>query len=137
MAEFVMKDLWAKAGVDGVEVESAAMRTDEIGNDTHRGTKAELQRRGIPFSRRAAWLLTREKAKNYDLIVAMDEANMRDLQRRLAPEDLPKIRKILSFAGLDRDVADPWYTGDFVATYEDVLLGTTAILEWIESQRIR
>lgn len=128
MAEFVMKDLLAKAGVTGVEVESAAMRTDEIGSDTHPGTKAELRRHQIPFSPRRAWLLTREKAKSYDLIVAMDEANMRDLRRRLDPDDLPKIRKLLTFANLDRDVADPWYTGDFEATYRDVILGTECIL---------
>ena len=129
MAEFVMKDMLAKTRRDDVVVESAALHTDEIGSDIHYGTRRELTRHGVPFSPRRAWLLSREAASGYDLIVGMDEANMRDLRRLVDASDLPKLRKLLDFAGIDRDVADPWYTGDFDATYADVVAGCAAMLK--------
>ena len=121
-----MKDLLAKAGRDDVVVESAALHTDEIGSDTHYGTKRELARHGIPFAPRRAWLLVADRIPEYDLVIGMDGANMCDL-RRLAGEG-PKFRKLLEFAGSGRDVADPWYTGDFEATYADVANGCAALL---------
>lgn len=124
-----MKDLLEKAGAKGVEVESAAMHTDEIGNDIHPGTRRMLVKYGVPFAPRQAWLLTAAKAKQYDLIVGMDSYNMADLRRRLDPSDWPKTHLLLEFAGISRDVADPWYTGDFEATWSDILLGCRAILE--------
>lgn len=132
MAEFVMKELLRRAGRDDVEVESAALHTDEIGSDTHRGTKAKLREKGIPFSPRAAWLLTPAKAREYDLVIGMDDYNMADLRRLVYPDDLPKLRRLLSFAGAERPIADPWYTGDFDATYDDVLEGCTALLASLE-----
>ena len=129
MAEFVMKDMLAKAGRDDVAVESAALHTDEIGSDIHHGTRSELTRHGVPFSPRRAWLLTTDKVRDYDLVIGMDGANMRDLKRIADPADAPKLRRLLDFAGIDRDVADPWYTGDFEATYADVVAGCSALLE--------
>ena len=128
MAEFVMKDLLAKAGRNDVLVESAALHMDEIGSDTHRGTKRELVRHGVPFAPRRAWLLTASRASEYDLIVGMDRANMADLRRLLGPDGIAKCRKLLDFANIDRDVADPWYTDDFEATYSDVIAGCEALL---------
>ena len=129
MAEFVMKDLLAKAGRSDVVVESAAMHEDAIGCDTHRGTRVKLDEKGIPHPRREAWLLTAEKAAEYDLIVGMDRYNMADLEFLVRPEDRGKLKKLLSFAGSNRDVADPWYTGNFDETYDDVLLGCQALLD--------
>lgn len=129
MAEFVMKDLLAKAGRDDVVVESAALHTDEIGSDTHRGTRAVLAKKGVPFSARRAWLVDAAKASSYDYLVAMDDYNVADLKRLVYPSDLPKIRKLLSFAGKTRDIADPWYTGDFEITYLDVLEGCMALMK--------
>ena len=129
MAEFVMKDLLAKAGRDDVAVESAALHTDEIGSDTHYGTKRELARHGIPFAPRSAWLLSAAKAREYDLLVGMDDYNIADLRRLVSPEDAGKIRKLLSFAGSERDIADPWYTGNFDQTYADIFEGCTALLK--------
>ena len=126
-----MKDLLRRAGRNDVEVESAALHTDEIGSDIHRGTRAKLQEKGIPFSPRAAWLLTAEKAHGYDLLVGMDDLNLADLRRLVRPEDQPKVRSLQSFAGSDRPIADPWYTGDFDATYDDVIEGCTALLAFI------
>ena len=130
MAEFVMKELVRKAGMEeAVEVESAAMHTDEIGSDIHRGTRAKLTQMGVPFSRRAAWLLTSEKAHGYDYLVGMDDMNIADLKRLVHPEDRAKIFKLLSFAGSTRDIADPWYTGNFDETYDDVQAGCAALLK--------
>ena len=129
MAEFVMKDLLRKAGRDDVIVESAALHTDEIGHDIHRGTREKLREMGVPFAPRAAWLLTAAKAREYDLLVGMDSYNMADLRRLVYPEDLGKVRKMMSFAGSDRDVADPWYTGNFDETWDDVVAGCRGILE--------
>lgn len=129
MAEFVMKHLAAAAGRDDISVESAALHTDEIGSDVHRGTRAKLRDMNVPFTSRAAWLLTPDKAREYDLLVGMDDYNIADLRRLVYPEDLPKVRKLLSFAGSPRSIADPWYTGNFDETYDDVLEGCTALLE--------
>ena len=135
MAEFVMKDLLAKAGITDVSVESAALRTDEIGNDIHYGTRGILVKYGIPFTHRAAWQLTAAKVSEYDMVVGMDAYNMADLKRLVYPEDMGKVFKMLELTGLSRDVADPWFTGNFEETYEDVLAGCTAILESIIKDR--
>lgn len=128
MAEFVMKHLAAKAGRADLVVASAALHADEIGSDVHPGTRAQLAAHGVPFAPRAAWLLTPPQADSYDLLVGMDDANVADLRRLVRPEDRRKIRRLLDFAGLGRAIADPWYTGDFDATYADVLAGCTALL---------
>ena len=106
MAEFVMKDLLRRAGRDDVVVESAALHEDEIGSDTHRGTRAKLDEAGIPHPRRAAWLLTAGKAAEYDLIIGMDRYNMSDLNRLVHPEDRGKLRKLLSFTGSESSSAE-------------------------------
>lgn len=128
MAEFVMKKLLADAGRDDIKVESAALHTDEIGSDIHYGTRAKLREMGIPFAPRAAWLLTAAKAKEYDLLIGMDSYNIADLKRLVFPEDLPKVHSLLSYAGSERSIADPWYTGNFDETYDDVLAGCKALL---------
>ena len=134
MAEFVMKELVRRAGRDDIVVESAALHTDEIGNDIHYGTRRKLQAECIPFAPRRAWLLTAAKAREYDLLIGMDDYNMADLRRLVFPEDAGKIKKLLSFAGSERDIADPWYTGNFDQTYADVLEGCTALLEHLDGR---
>ena len=129
MAEFVMKELVRRAGRGDIVVESAALHTDEIGNDIHYGTRRKLQAEGIPFAPRRAWLLTAAKAREYDLLIGMDDYNIADLRRLVFPEDAGKIKKLLSFAGSERDIADPWYTGNFDQTYADILEGCTALLK--------
>jgi protein-tyrosine phosphatase len=82
----------------------------------------------VPFEKRAAWLLTAAKASEYDLIVGMDDYNIADLKRLVYPDDMGKIRKLLEYTGEKRDVRDPWYTGNFDETYDDVLAGCKALL---------
>lgn len=134
MAEFVLKDLLAKAGRTDVVVESAALHTDEIGSDIHWGTRQKLTEMGISFSPRAAWLLTAAKAREYDLLVGMDRYNLADLRHLVYPEDLPKVRLLMEFAGEDREVADPWYTRNFDATWDDVQKGCRGILKALDGK---
>ena len=133
MAEFVMKELVRRAKITRIEIESAALHTDEIGSDIHHGTRAKLKAMGIPFSPRAAWQLSAAKAHEYDLLIGMDTYNVADLRRLVNPEDLPKIHRLLEFAGREADIADPWYTGDFDATYNDVLKGCKALLAQLKN----
>ena len=131
MAEFVMKDM-VRAGLeDRFLIASKAARRDELGNDTHYGTKAKLRQMGVPFAKRRATLLDRSDYDAYDYLIGMDEENMRDMLRLFGGDPNGKIYKLLRFADEDRDVADPWYTGNFDETYEDVLKGCTALLRMI------
>lgn len=132
MAEFVMKDMVRKAGLETrFVIESKAARRDELGNDTHYGTKAKLRQMGIPFAKRRATLLSKADYAAYDYLIAMDAENVHDMLRLFGGDPNGKIYKLLRFADEDRDVADPWYTGNFDETYEDVLKGCTALLRMI------
>ncbi len=128
-----MKDLLRKAGRTDVEVASAALHTDEIGSDIHRGTRAILTQKGVPFTPRRAWLLSARQAREYDLLIGMDAYNRADLKRLVYPEDQAKIHTLLEFAGSPRDIADPWYTGNFDITYADVVKGCAALLATLQS----
>ncbi|WP_101722506.1 low molecular weight protein-tyrosine-phosphatase [Eggerthella timonensis] len=129
MAEFVMKDLVARHGLsDRFVIASAATHDDEIGSPVHHGTRAVLEAQGIDCSGKTARRLRRADAEEWDLFVGMDEANMRDMRRQLGREAEDRCFKLLEFADSDRDVADPWYTGDFDATYDDVIAGCTGLL---------
>ena len=133
MAEFVMKDLVAKAGLeDKFYIESAATSREEIGNDTHYGTKQKLTEMGVPFARRAARQMTKEDYKEFDYIIGMDDANIRNINR-IAGGDLEgKVYRLLDFAGKSDSIADPWYTGNFDETWDDVLEGCQALLEQLK-----
>ena len=124
MAEFVMKDLVKKAGREGeFRIASAAVSREEIGNPVYPPARRELQKHGISCDGHAARQVTLADYQRFDRIYYMDQSNARWLSRML-PADPEKIRPLLS-----RDVADPWYTGDFAQTWEDILEGCTAILE--------
>lgn len=132
MAEFVMKDMVRKAGLETrFVIDSKAARRDELGNDTHYGTRAKLRQMGIPFAKRRATLLSKADYAAYDYLIAMDAENVHDMLRLFGGDPNGKIYKLLRFADEDRDVADPWYTGNFDETYEDVLKGCTALLRMI------
>ncbi len=134
MAEFVMKDLVRRAGRDGeIFVASAACRRDEIGSDTYLGTREKLDEMGVPYEKRRAVQITRDDYDGYDLIVAMDMENMRDLDRLSDGDPKKKLHRLMEFAGEERDVADPWYTGNFDVTYMDVLKGCKALLKSLPS----
>ena len=134
MCEFVMKDLVRRAGREGeIFVASAACRRDEIGANTYLGTREKLDEMGVPYEKRRAVQITRDDYDSYDLIVAMDMENMRDLDRLSGGDPKKKLHRLMEFAGEERDVADPWYTGNFDVTYMDVLKGCKALLKSLPS----
>ena len=123
IAEFVMKDLVAKAGRAGeFSIASAAVSREELGNPVYPPARRELARHGIACDGHAAHQITAREYEEYDYIYYMDRSNARYLQRLL-----PDTAKC--FPLLDRDVADPWYTGDFTQTWNDVVEGCTRIME--------
>ena len=129
MAEFIFKDMAAKLGRSAeFRVASAATSYEEIGNPVHPGTARVLDRLGISYKGKYAVHLEKSDYKKYDLLVCMDSSNVRNTLRIIGGDPDKKVHKLLSFAGLDRDVADPWYTGNFEATYEDVLVGCRSLL---------
>lgn len=133
MAQSVFQDMVNKAGLtDRFEIDSAATSTEEIGNLPHHGTTAELRRHSIPIVPHRARQLTKADAKHFDYLIGMDTANIRNMRRMTGADD--KIYKLLAFADIGRDVADPWYTGDFAATYADVTLGCKMLLEKLKEE---
>ncbi|MBQ1949257.1 MAG: low molecular weight phosphotyrosine protein phosphatase [Treponema sp.] len=132
MAEFICRKLLKDAGRENeFHVESAATSTEEIGNDMHPGAKAELSKNGIPFEKRRARRITEDDYKNYDYLIGMDVENLYYMQRKWNKDPDDKVKLLLSYAGKDRDIADPWYTGNFSETYADLVEGLTQMLEKI------
>ena len=135
MAEFVMKDLARKAGLeDRFVIDSKAARRDELGNDTHYGTKAKLRQMGIPFTKRRATLISKADYAAYDYLIGMDTANIYDMLQAFGGDPEKKVYMLLDFAGENREVADPWYTGNFDATYEDVVKGCEGLLRFVQKE---
>lgn len=129
MAEFVLKDLVNKAGLDHVFIiDSAATSTEEIGNDIHSGTRTILKREGIPFSKRAARQITVADYDKYDFLVGMDEENLYYMNRRWNQDPKGKIKLLMEFTGIRRAIEDPWYTGNFNQVYLDIREGCEAIV---------
>jgi len=130
MAEFVMKDIVAKAGRSAeFEIASAATSTEELGNPVYPPARAKLAEHGIGCAGKTARQLTRADYNKYDLLIGMDSANIRNMTRICGGDTDGKIRLLLDYIGQHRDVADPWYTRDFEATWQDVLAGCTALLQ--------
>ena len=140
MAEFIFRDLLKKRGLDAdYEVASAATSTEEIGyngvgNPVYPPARAELLAHGIDPAGKRAVQLTQADYRHYDMLIGMDSANIRNMHRMLGGDPEGKITKLLSFAGREGDVADPWYTGAFDVTFRDVLDGCLGLLELLESE---
>ena len=133
MAEFVFKDIVEKSGIgDKFYVASAATSYEEIGNPVHYGTAKILDGLGISYSKKRAIHLEKSDYEKYDYLVCMDSANVRNTLRIVGDDSEKKIYKLLEFADSYEDVADPWYTGEFNKTYEDVLTGCKGLLSYIE-----
>ncbi len=123
-----MKELVRRAGRENdFLIESAATSREEIGNDMHYGAKQKLREVGIPFERRGARQITPADYERYDLLIGMDDENIWYMNRCWTSDPENKIVRLLSYAGKTRDIADPWYTGNFDQTYEDILEGCTAL----------
>ena len=131
MAEFVLKDLAKKARRDDLIIASAGTSTEELGRDTHHGTKKELKAHNIEFFPRHARQVTKNEYENWDIFVVMDSANKRNLERIFGGDPQGKITKMMSLVGSSADVADPWYTGNFELTFSDIYKACKALLEQI------
>lgn len=112
-------------------IDSFATSTEEIGNPPHKGTVRKLQKAGIPLVPHRAKQISLSDYDRFDYIIGMDTANMRNLNRMLKGDPEGKLYKFLTFAGSDRDIADPWYTGNFDITYEDVKEGCEGFLKYL------
>ena len=130
MAEFVLKDLVRKRGVENnFLIKSSATSYEEIGNDVHYGTKRKLMEENIPVESREAVRLSKNDYENYDYIIGMEESNVRNILRIVGEDKNSKVCKLLDYSSNPRDIADPWYTGNFDKTYEDILEGCVAFLD--------
>lgn len=116
------------------EIYSAATSREEIGNGPHYGTVSKLRQAGIPVVPHRAVQMTKADYDYYDYLIGMDTANIRNMNRIAGGDPEGKIYKLLSFAGIGRDVADPWYTGDFEATYQDVVTGCEGFLQFLKER---
>lgn len=143
MAESVFTYLVKQQGLDsGFEIDSAATSREEIGNTPHYGTVGKLRQEGIPLVPHRARQMTRQDYDYYDYLIGMDSANIRNMTRIAGGTDFEgKIFKMLCFGEDGKlheapDVADPWYTGDFEATFKDVMQGCRGFLEYLEASKI-
>ena len=132
MAEFVFRNMVQKSEISGeVYIASAATSTEEIGNPPHPGTRAKLAEVGISCAGKYAVQMTKSDYTAYDLLIGMDTANIRNMTRISGGDPEGKIHLLLDFAA-GGAIADPWYTGDFDATYRDVFSGCKGLLEHIQ-----
>ena len=148
MAEYVMKDLVKKAGLsDEFEITSGAVSDEEWGNPIYPPAQRKLREKGVSFGRHSAHKISALEFADQDLVIVMDRSNLRWLSWIVkdyssAPAGVSvagsgisgKVHMMMEFAGQTRDVADPWYTGDFEQTYQDVLAGCTALLKLLTRQ---
>ncbi len=134
MAEFVFRDMVKKAGLLGeIHIASSATSRWEIGNPVHHGTRARLKKEGIDTSGKVAVQLTKDDFLKYDYIIGMESSNISDMLKISGGSNTEKVCKLLDFAD-GGNIADPWYTGDFDATYDDVTKGCTGLLEHLREK---
>lgn len=133
LAESLFTYLVKQEGLENeFQISSSGTSREEIGNPVHYGTVGKLREKGIPVIPHQAKQMTKQECEEYDYLIGMDSANIRNMKRIASERDWNKIHSLLSFAKIHRDIADPWYTGDFEATYQDILLGCTTFLKYIK-----
>ena len=135
MAEFVMKDLVEKQGIsDRFEIASAATSTEEIGNPVYLPARRKLAEHGISCAGKTARQMTWRDYESFDHLVAMDRNNLRNMQRFVGTDPEHKVSLLMDYTDHPRDVADPWYTGDFEATWRDVTMGCAGLLHKLRQE---
>ena len=137
MAEFVLKDMIKKQGLEKeFYIKSSATSSEEIGNDIHYGTRDKLIQKEIPFTKRKAVKLRAEDYKKYDYIIGMEKSNVINIKRIVGEDIDDKIYRLLDFSDTPRDIADPWYTGNFEITFNDIVEGCTGFLKCLKDKNI-
>ncbi len=135
MAQSVFAHMVKQQGIEDLfHIESGATSTEEIGNPPHYGTVDKLRQVGIPVIPHRATQIKKADYAQYDYLIGMDTANIRNMHRMLGGDPEGKIFKLLTFAGSDADVADPWYTRNFDVTYEDVVRGCEGFLAFLRER---
>lgn len=132
MAEFVFRDMAEKEGIDAFAA-SAATSTEEIGNGVHHGTRKKLAEHGISCDGKHAVQMRKSDYEKYDYIIGMDSLNMRNIDRIIGKDTENKVYKLLDFAD-GGDIADPWYTGNFDVTYDDVVRGCRGLIKRLKNK---
>ena len=136
MAEFVMKDLVRKAGLeDEFYIESAATSTEEIGCEVYFPAKRKLSEHGISCKGKTARQMTRSDYDRFDLLIGMDDWNIHNMTCICGGDPERKIHRLMDFTERKGDVEDPWYTRDFETTWKDVSEGCQCLLEWVRSEK--
>lgn len=137
MSQFVLQDMVSKAGMaERFVIDSRATSTEELGNPPHSGTVRKLREVGVPVLPHRATQITWSDYNAFDYIIGMDSWNIRNLHRMLRGDPDGKVYKLLTFAGSERDIADPWYTGNFDETYDDVIEGCRGLLKYLKEQGV-
>lgn len=132
MAEFLLKDMVKKRNIeDKFIIESAGTSNEEEGNPVHYGTKRKLSELGISTDGKYARKLVKNDYEKYDYILAMEERNVKDAIKILGGDTENKVNRLLDFSKNPRDIADPWYTGNFDETYNDIMEGLEAFLKYL------
>ncbi len=135
MAEFIMKDLVKKAGLEArFSIESAATSTEEIGGPVYPPVRCLLEREGIDCRGKTARQLRRDDYDRFDLLIGMDGENLHNMRRLCGGDPEHKIHLLMDYTSRPGDVADPWYTGDFERTWQDVLEGCRGLLERLKKE---
>ena len=136
MAEFIMKDLVEQAGRSAeFFIASAATSREELGNEVYFPAKKKLREHGISCEGKTARQMTRQDYRDYDLLIGMDRRNLENMRRISGGDPEQKLHLLMEFAGKHSEVADPWYTGDFEATWQDVLEGCQGLLRFCMNQK--
>lgn len=134
MAEYVFKNMVEKDDSNiNFLVDSAATSSEEIGNQMHYGTRRKLEEKGILYGNHRARKITKKDYEKYDYIIGMEESNVRNILRIVGEDPEHKVYRLLDFSDRPRDIADPWYTGNFDKTYEDIEEGCMLLLEYLKS----
>ena len=135
MAEYVFKDIIQKKGLEkDFFIDSAATSTEEIGNSVHIGTRNKLKEMNIQCGNHIARKITKQDYDKFDYIIGMEDRNIVNIKRNIGEDKQNKIFKLLDFSNNPRDIADPWYTGNFDKTYDDIVEGLEGFLKYLKKK---
>lgn len=135
MAEFVLKDMVEKRGIaQQFEIASAATSYEEIGNPVYPPAKAELAKHGIDCSGKRAQKLRKADFEEFDYLIAMESFNLRNIRREFGKELTEQVNLLLDYTDRPGDIDDPWYTGAFELTYDEIVAGCQGFLQYLEEQ---
>lgn len=137
MAEFIFKNLVNKENLeDKIYVESAGTSDEEYGMDMYYLAKEKLLEEGVPFSKRASRQINKDDYNNFDIIVGMEDRNVKNMIKVFGEDKEGKVFKLLDFSNNPKDIADPWYSGNFDITYREIVLGSKGLLEYVKREMI-